>query len=100
MQLVREAAGEERYGQLELNALLQRIVVTDDRVKAAEQLTSRWTQLTADEILQSPYVLIGTVDQMVDDLQARRARWGFSSSVVQEPYLEAFAPVVARLAGK
>ena len=97
---MREAAGEEHYGQLELNALLQRIVVTDDRVKAAEQLTSRWTQLTADEILQSPYVLIGTVDQMVDDLQARRDRWGFSYYVVQEPYLEAFAPVVARLAGK
>ena len=98
VQLVREAAGEERYGQLELNALVQRVVVTDDRVKAADELTSRWTQLTPDEILQSPYVLIGTVDQMVEDLQARRDRWGISYYVVHEPYLDAFAPVVARLA--
>ena len=44
-------------------------------------------------------MLIGTVDQMVEDLQARRERWGFSYYVISEPYLDAFAPVVARLAG-
>jgi hypothetical protein len=33
---------------------------------------SRWPQLSSDDILQSPYVLIGTVDQMVEDLTARR----------------------------
>jgi hypothetical protein len=43
-------------------------------------------------------VLIGTVDQMVEDLQARRERWGISYYVISEPYLDAFAPVVARLA--
>src|SRR6266851_1217532 len=52
-------------------------LLTDDRSRAAEELTSRWTQLTSDEILQSPYVLIGTVDQIVEGLQARRERWGF-----------------------
>ena len=65
---VREIAGDERYTRLELNALVQQVVVTDDRREAAEELASRWTQLSADEILQSPYVLIGTVDQMVEDL--------------------------------
>jgi len=100
VQLVREVAGEERYARLELNALIQRVVVTDTRRKAAEELTSRWAQLTPDEILQSPYVLIGTVDQMVDDLQARRERWGISYYVIFEPYLDVFAPVVARLAGR
>jgi hypothetical protein len=48
---------------------------------------------------QSPYVLIGTVEQMIQDLQARRERWGISYFVIHEPYLDAFAPVVARLAG-
>lgn len=100
VKLVREAAGEERYARIELNALVQRVVVTDHRRRTAEELTSRWPQLTPDEILQSPYVLIGTVDQLVEDLQARRARWGISYYVVFEPYLDAFAPVVARLAGK
>ena len=98
VQLVREAAGDAQYAQLELNALVQRVVVTNDRRQAAEELTSRWTQLTPDEILQSPYVLIGTVDQMVENLQAYRDRWGISYYVVHEPYMDAFAPVVARLA--
>jgi alkanesulfonate monooxygenase SsuD/methylene tetrahydromethanopterin reductase-like flavin-dependent oxidoreductase (luciferase family) len=98
--LVREVAGAERFGRLELNALVQRVVVTDDRRKAAEELTGRWTQLTPDEILQSPYVLVGTVDQIVEDLQARRERWGISYYVIFEPYLDVFAPIVARLAGR
>jgi len=100
VRLVREAAGAERYARLELNALVQRVVVTDDRRRAAGELTSRWTELTPDEILQSPYVLIGTVDHIVEDLQARRERWGFSYYVIFEPDLDAFAPVVARLAGR
>jgi probable F420-dependent oxidoreductase len=99
MQLIREAAGD-RYDRLELNALVQRVVVTDDRRHAAEELARRWTQLSPEEILQSPYVLIGTVDQMVEDLQVRRERLGISSYVIFEPYMDAFAPVVARLAGR
>jgi len=43
VQLVREAAGD-RYERLELNALLRRVIVTDDRRKAAEELTRRSTQ--------------------------------------------------------
>jgi len=97
--LVREVAGAERFGRLELNALVQRVVVTDDRRKTAEELTRRWTQLTPDEILQSPYVLVGTIDQIVEDLQARRERWDISYYVIFEPYMDVFAPVVARLAG-
>jgi probable F420-dependent oxidoreductase len=100
VQRIREIAGEERYARLELNALVQRVVVTEDRHKAAEELTSRWPQLSSDDILQSPYVLIGTVDQMVEALTARRERWDISYYVVQEPYMDDFAPVVARLAGK
>jgi probable F420-dependent oxidoreductase len=95
--LMREAAGDDRYARLELNVLVQRVIVTDDRRSVAEDLTSRWTQLTADEILQSPYVLIGTVNQIVEDLLARRERWGFSSYVIFEHYVDAFAPILARV---
>ncbi len=98
VRLVREAAGEARLKRLELNALVQQVVVTDDRRHAAEALAGSWTQLTAEEILQSPYVLIGTIDQMVEDLQAYRDRWGISYYIVHEPHMDAFAPVVARLA--
>jgi probable F420-dependent oxidoreductase len=100
VRLVREAAGEERYARIELNALVQRVIVTEDRHAAAEELARRWPQLTPDELLQSPYVLVGTVGQMVEDLQARRRRWGISYYAIHEPYLDDFALVVGRLAGK
>ncbi len=96
---VREVAGE-RYPSLEICALVQRVIVTENARGAAEDLTRGWPQLRADEFLGSPYVMIGTVDQIVDSLQARRDRWGISYYVIQEPYLEALAPVVARLAGR
>jgi hypothetical protein len=40
------------------------------------------------------------VEQIIEDLQARRDRWGISYCVVHEPYMDALAPVVVRLAGK
>jgi probable F420-dependent oxidoreductase len=98
IKLIRETAGEERYAQLEINVLLQRVIVTNDRRRAAEELTTRWLQLTAEEVLQAPYVLIGTVEQISADLLARRRRWGISGYTVQEPYMEALAPVVVELA--
>jgi len=100
VRLVRETAAD-RFDRLELNALVQRVVVTDDRRKAAEELaTGRWARLTPDEILASPYALVGTADQMADDLRARRERWGISYVMTHEPFMDALAPVVARLAGR
>jgi len=100
VRLVRETAAD-RFDRLELTALVQRVVVTDDRRKAAEELaTGRWARLTPDEILASPYALVGTADQMVDDLRVRRERWGISYVMTHEPFMDALAPVVARLAGR
>jgi probable F420-dependent oxidoreductase len=100
IELIRTVAGGERFAKIEIEALVQRVIVTDDRRAAAEELTSRWPQLSTDDILQAPYVLIGTVEEIIADLLAYRERWGISSFNVQEFYMEAFAPVVAALAGK
>ena len=99
VQLVRDVAGA-RFEQLELNALLQRVIVTDDARAVASELTQHWTSLTVDDVLASPFVLIGSVDEMVAQLQARRRRWGISYHVTQEAYADALAPVVARLSGR
>ena len=73
--------------------------VTDDRRGAARHLTERYG-LVEDDILNSPHCLIGTVAQICDDLQQRRARHGISYIVVPELFMEGLAPVVAQLAGK
>src|SRR2546421_10837980 len=62
VRLVRETAGDR---SLELNALVQRVIVTDDRQKTAEELAGgRWAQPMPEEILERPYVLVGTVDRI------------------------------------
>jgi probable F420-dependent oxidoreductase len=96
--LVRKAAGM-RFDQLELNALVQQVVVTGDRRSAAKELARRWPMLGVDAILASPFLLLGSVDEIVAQLIERRARWGISYYVVFESALDAFAPVVARLTG-
>ncbi len=94
---VRDAAGD-RFPLLELNILLQRLMVTDQAIAEAEQISEQWN-LPARDILDAPPVLIGTVDQIVETLQERRERFGISYIVARGEWLESFAPVVARLAG-
>ncbi len=79
---------------------MRRVELTDHGQITAGGLAHRWPQLSPAEILQSPYVLLGTVEQIVDDLQLRRERWGFSSYMLFERDMETLAPVVARLAGR
>ncbi|HET9539039.1 MAG TPA: LLM class F420-dependent oxidoreductase, partial [Candidatus Limnocylindria bacterium] len=74
-------------------------IVTDDRRVAAEELAQRWTAVTADDVLARPFVLLGSVDEMVAQLHAQRLRWGISYYVTQEAYADALAPAVARLTG-
>ena len=65
--LVREAAGE-RFDQLELSGLVQRVVVTDDRQQAAEDMSKEWSgALSAEQLLDCPFLLIGSHDEIVDE---------------------------------
>jgi len=99
---VREAAGE-RFDDLELGILVAQVFTTEDREQAAQFIASTLAagyNVSTDLILQAPYLLIGSVDQICDDLQARRERYGISYISVFENSLEALAPVIERLAGK
>jgi probable F420-dependent oxidoreductase len=96
---VREAAGD-RFGDIELAMLIWAIRVTDDVRTGAEDIArTRWTPITAEQVLASPYYLIGGVDHIADRLSELRERFGFSYFSVFPEDVEAFAPVVARLAG-
>jgi hypothetical protein len=98
MRIVRDAAGA-RFDRLVLSAQVQRVIVTDRPREAAAELQQSWKQLSVDEILEAPYALIGSVDEMVESLHARRERWGLSYFVTFEQFLETLAPVVAKLSG-
>jgi probable F420-dependent oxidoreductase len=104
---VREAAGP-RFPELELHTNVLALKVTDNRQQGKEEVAATLASMppaivsnTLDDehILSSPHVLIGTVDQIVEDLQARRERYGISYVTVPGEYIDVFSPVVARLAG-
>eukprot|EP00919_Chromeraceae_sp_WS-2016_P043285 GHVR01103392.1.p1 GENE.GHVR01103392.1~~GHVR01103392.1.p1 ORF type:complete len:309 (-),score=20.54 GHVR01103392.1:165-1091(-) len=94
---VRQAAGG-RFDDLELNTLVVAVIVTDQRQSAAEELARDWGS-TPEQILSSIHCLIGTVEQMVEDVQSWRERFGISYVLVIPELMDAFAPVVAQLAG-
>ena len=72
--------------------------VTDER-QAAQQQIADFVQVDPSMISESPFALIGTPAQMMEDLLQRRERWGFSYVIVGAEDVESFAPVVAQLAG-
>ena len=95
---VRAAAGE-RFDSLELNALIQAVAVGEPRTEAADRLAARF-KVARDVVLETPYVLLGTVEEICETVRQRRERYGISYFTVFERDMEAFAPVVARLAGR
>jgi hypothetical protein len=51
------------------------------------------------DVLEMPHFLIGTIDQIEEDLKARRERYGFSDVIVPGDAADSLAPVVEHLAG-
>ena len=95
---VRAAAGD-RIDQIELALLFQGTAVTDRPQAAAAKLAPEFG-LTAEQVLASTEFALGSVDQIVERLLALRERHGISYFKVGYPQMEAFAPVLARLAGR
>jgi probable F420-dependent oxidoreductase len=96
--LLRADAGS-RLDAVELNAWLSVCRVTTDARSVGEQIAHRFGA-PASEVLDSPFVLAGPTEEMIDRLCQRRTRWGYSYVVVPGPSVEAFAPVVAALTGR
>jgi probable F420-dependent oxidoreductase len=94
---IREAAGD-RFDALELQCLTFLVQIVPDREDAVERLASMMG-VTPEQVDGSPIALVGTIEQIAERLVERRERFGFSYIVVHEAEMEAFAPVVAALAG-
>ena len=53
----------ERRAHLELNALVQFVVITDDRKAVAQQVADRVHGLTVEDALATPFLALGTHDR-------------------------------------
>ena len=94
---IREQAGD-RWEQLELNVLVQAVVTTSNRRTAAEAQAKRARgALSVDDALATPFLALGTHDEIAEHLLACRDRWGISYFSVRD--IANFAPVITQLRG-
>jgi probable F420-dependent oxidoreductase len=94
---VAEAAGD-RVADIELQCWTVAVQVVPGRDEVIENLAPLFN-LSPEQLGSSPAALIGTVDEITDQLRKRREELGFSNIVVHEAEMEALAPVIAELAG-
>jgi probable F420-dependent oxidoreductase len=106
---VRDAAGD-RFPDLDINVprVMGPLAVSARSLSIAREAARQYatgTGLVVEpaRIIESPYSLMGTANDIVDKLQGIRARWGINSYLVgwlDEPDLFEFAPVVEQLSGR
>jgi probable F420-dependent oxidoreductase len=105
---IRDAAGD-RFEQLDLNVLrtLGDLAITNQPLKVAadvarELAAETGMDISARDVVDSPFSLIGSAPQLVDKLKGLRQRWGINSFLVGwfgDSGLAEFAPVVEQLSG-
>ena len=67
--------------------------MTGDRRKAAVDLAEQYRgTVTAEETLENPFLFVGTIEELTEQIIRNRDRYGFTYYTVHEPYLDAFAP--------
>jgi probable F420-dependent oxidoreductase len=96
MAIVREAAGD-RYSRLELSSLcIPRIT---DRVTETILDLATLMRTTPQVVMDMPGALVGSVDAIIEKLQANRERFDLSYPVIPGAAMHDMAPIVARLVG-
>src|SRR6476469_6298415 len=95
VQCIRDAAGV-RIDDIEIQMRFFVTSVRPDRMKLAEALASS-LGVTPEEALESGAALVGTEDEIAEQLHRRREEWGLSYVVIGDANIDEFAPIVAKL---
>lgn len=99
---VKNGAGE-RFGDIELEIGAYNTIITDHQQPTAAAIGEA-LGMSPGDILSHPHCLIGSVDFICEELERRRDAYGISYIAVMDDgennMVDAFAPVVERLAGK
>jgi probable F420-dependent oxidoreductase len=96
LQLVQDEAN--RAGRMPVvEALVQAVVVTGDRAAAIKELSGRVAGASAEDIARTPFVLVGSHEQMAHQLVAQAEDLGITSYVVREPAVPDLERVLAAI---
>lgn len=80
-----------------LEALVQIVRVTQDRAASIEEISGRIPGASARDAARTPFLLIGTYEEMAAQLRAQADELGISSYVVREPAVPHLERVLALL---
>lgn len=80
---------------MELNALVQRVKITDDRESVLRDDLLKIDGLSYDDAAVTPFLAYGTHDEIAEHLRQCRQRWGISYFSVRS--IDEFQPVIERL---
>jgi hypothetical protein len=94
---VKEAAGS-RFDSLELNALIGFVMITDDASGIFEAMAPHFG-IDVDEARHVPGILLGTLDEMIEELHWRRQEYGITYWSIEADSWEALGPIVSKLTG-
>ncbi len=95
--IARRAAAARPDADVGFDALVQHVEITDDRDEAAQRVAGIAPGLDAASVIAAPYALVGTIDQLADEVEMHRERWGITSYVVRAGALDLIAPLIERL---
>ena len=67
---------------------------------AADIAQKSLPSLSADDVLTTPYLMIGSAPELIERLLGQRERWGFTHYTLRRDALSQIEPVVAALVGR
>jgi probable F420-dependent oxidoreductase len=94
---VKEAAGA-RFDSLELNALIGFVIITDDASGIYEAMAPAFG-IDVDEARHVPGILLGTLDEMIEELQWRREEYGITYWSIEADSWKDLGPIVSKMSG-
>jgi probable F420-dependent oxidoreductase len=97
IQWIKDGAGA-RFPEIELETATYFISVEGRSQITADAVSAR-TGLQLAELKRFPHAAVGSVDEICEELIRRREEYGFSYITVGDAHLDAYLPIVERLAG-
>jgi probable F420-dependent oxidoreductase len=96
VQLIQDTARQAARSPV-LEALVQIVTVTDDRAAALKEVKAQIPSAAEPDIDRTPFILVGTHQQMAAQLRRQATDLGITSYVVREPAVPALEHVLALL---
>jgi probable F420-dependent oxidoreductase len=84
----------------EIEALVQVVTVTNNRAEVLAELAERLPGATPDDLAQTPFLLVGSIEQTAQQLARQAQQLGITRYVVREPAVDTAEQLLPLLANR